>query len=261
MSLKERHTTWILLRGLARQAGHWGRFKELFEKSVSPQPVLTIDLPGAGEFFEETSPANISGIMQFVRGQAILKSEPGSKLNLVAVSLGAMVAMQWLKERPGDLASAVLVNSSERSQSAIFERLRWQIWPKLLGLPFASSVKRREELILALVSNDQKARDELLAEWVRLAELQPVGTLSLLNQLKAAALFQGLSEPVDVPVLVVRSLGDRFVDPACSERLAKQWDWPLISHSWGGHDLAIDDPEWLVEQIKVWSQSLHNAQS
>ena len=36
---------WILLRGLTREAGHWGAFEPLLRQAVAPHAVLTPDLP------------------------------------------------------------------------------------------------------------------------------------------------------------------------------------------------------------------------
>ena len=39
---------WVLLRGLTREAGHWGSFPNQLRKALGGTPVLTLDLPGAG---------------------------------------------------------------------------------------------------------------------------------------------------------------------------------------------------------------------
>ena len=38
----------------------------------------------------------------------------------------------------------------------------------------------------------------------------------------------------------------------CSLRLASSWAVPLILHLHAGHDLPLDDPEWVIDQIQRW---------
>ena len=61
--------TWILLRGLAREKRHWGDFLEQFRSAFPNDKILALDLPGAGEFFKETSPRTVEGMFNFVRGE------------------------------------------------------------------------------------------------------------------------------------------------------------------------------------------------
>jgi hypothetical protein len=39
----------VLIRGLAREAGHWGDFAERFRAVEPDAQVIAVDLPGAGE--------------------------------------------------------------------------------------------------------------------------------------------------------------------------------------------------------------------
>ena len=41
-------STWVLLRGLTRESGHWGVLPALLAERLPHARVLTIDLPGAG---------------------------------------------------------------------------------------------------------------------------------------------------------------------------------------------------------------------
>ena len=38
--------TWLLLRGLTREAGHWGRFPQQLQAALPGARILAIDLPG-----------------------------------------------------------------------------------------------------------------------------------------------------------------------------------------------------------------------
>jgi hypothetical protein len=43
--------------------------------------------------------------------------------------------------------------------------------------------------------------------------------------------------------------GILLVSPECSKKLAKHWGLPVLWHDRAGHDLPLDDPDWLVAQI------------
>ena len=58
--------------------------------------------------------------------------------------------------------------------------------------------------------------------------------------------------PASVPVLVLNGGGDRMVDPRCSQALAEGWSVPLRVNPDAGHDLTLDQGEWVLEQIGSW---------
>ena len=55
-----------------------------------------------------------------------------------------------------------------------------------------------------------------------------------------------------VPILLLASLGDRLVSPRCSERIARAWNAPLRMRPDAGHDLPLDDPDWVLGQLLDW---------
>ena len=75
-----------------------------------------------------------------------------------------------------------------------------------------------------------------------------------LRQLAAAARYAPPAKPPATPLLLLASAGDSLVSPHCSERLAEQWKLALRLHPNAGHDLPLDDPDWVVEQIVGWSR-------
>lgn len=73
-----------------------------------------------------------------------------------------------------------------------------------------------------------------------------------MRQLLAAARFSLPENSRNIPGLVLCSEGDAMVAPACSERIAQFYHWPLLKESTAGHDLPLDSPHWVVEKIKEW---------
>lgn len=250
----EKSTAWILLRGLAREHGHWGPFVDQFKQTFPKDDVLPIDLPGTGEFLAERSPKSIGEIFKFVRAKAIERARSQSQFKLVTISLGGMVAMEWMNQRPEDLAGCVLINTSAKPLSPFYHRLRWQVWAKFAKVMYTQSAKERERLVIDLLMNSDEAKERALPLWTKLAIERPTSYSNFANQIFAAALFDGLKKPLDLPVLLLSGLGDRLVDPSCSTSLHEKWGWPVNRHPWAGHDLPWDDAHWTLEKIASWNK-------
>src|SRR5438552_440235 len=93
---------WLLLRGLAREQRHWGRFRPELSARLPPgAEIHCLDLPGTGTEHLRGSPANIAAIAEDVRERWLgLRGE--GPWGLLAVSLGGMVAMEWCAAHPAD---------------------------------------------------------------------------------------------------------------------------------------------------------------
>jgi pimeloyl-ACP methyl ester carboxylesterase len=243
---------WILLRGLTRESGHWGAFIDTLRQRLPGARVLALDLPGAGRLHHARSPAGIEATMEACRAQ-LRAMGIAPPYHLLAMSLGAMVAVEWSARHPGELAGCVLVNTSLRPFSPWYHRLRPANYGALLGVLLAPGTnQRREETILRLTSRHLRAGAPVVDEWAALREMRPVTRANALRQLLAAARYRAPLQAPAVPLLVLASQRDALVDAACSRRLARQWNAPLFEHPTAGHDLALDDGPWLAEQVGRW---------
>lgn len=247
--------TWILLRGLAREKGHWGNFIEQFRATVPGDEVLAIDLPGTGDFLDVPSPKNITGIFSFVRSQAISTARNQSQFKIVAISLGAMVAMEWMRQKSDDVSLCVLINPSSRL-SPFYYRLRWQVWRDLLKVLTLPTARERERSVIGMLMNSEEAKERALPLWTKIANERPVSYINFFNQLMAASNFRSLEHAPGVPTLILNGLGDKFVDPSCSTVLHQKLGWPIERHPWAGHDLNWDDPKWVIEKINAFNAKL-----
>ena len=240
-------TTWVLLRGLAREARHWGEFPRLLREALpAGDEVLCLDLPGNGGRWRERSPASVPAMVAAARAQV----RGRTPCVLVALSLGGMVALEWAAQAPEDVEGCVLINSSLGAFSPFWQRLRPGSYGPLLRALLPGPLRVRERAIWRMTSA-QPVREEVLAQWVAHAESQPVSAGNVLRQLFAAARFRAPAG-VAAPVLVLASRGDRLVSPACSRALAEAWQLPLREHPGAGHDLPLDDPRWIVAEIVRW---------
>jgi pimeloyl-ACP methyl ester carboxylesterase len=244
----------VLLRGLSREQAHWGDFIEQLQRSVT-NPVLALDLPGVGQALHESSPASIAQMVRLLRRRlATQYTNQQGPYHLLAMSLGAMVAMEWAAEYPADIASLLLINSSSGQLTPFYQRLKWQCYPKVVQALFASAQKR-EQLILQLTANNIAQRQQQLGYWQQIALQRPVRKLDVLRQLLAASRFR-LPEKPDCPVLLLASKADRLVDWQASQRMANLWQVPLLLHSSAGHDLPLDAPAWVLQQAVNFYSSI-----
>lgn len=242
---------WLLLRGLARHSEHWGDFPARLANVVAGagDNVYVLDLPGTGAHCDEVSPDTIPAIREGV--QAFARDLPGP-LILVGLSLGGMVALDWASCQPqgvaGVIAGVVAINSSS-GWSPLWHRLQPNRWGAVLKLMTDPSVDRRESAILSLTSN-VKHSPQVLAHWRDLHNRCPVTRRTALRQIRAAARYRPAANPPDMPVLLLASRADRLVSSRCSEKLAELWRCDLAEHSWAGHDLPLDDPEWVLARLQ-----------
>ena len=246
-------TTWVFLRGLTREARHWGdfpdRFRAAFDVEAAEMEILTPDLPGNGRLHALSSPLSVDEMMESCR-QQLRDQGKAPPYHLLALSLGGMVALAWALRYPEECRAAVLMSTSLRPYSPFFDRLRPRGWPTLLRLIPARGLAR-ERAILQLTSARAAELQAVLPNWVAYARECPVSRIGGLRQLVAAARFKALEKPM-VPLLFLAGAGDRMVHPDCSDRLARAWNADFFLHPRAGHDLTLDAGDWIAEVVKTW---------
>lgn len=241
-----------LIRGLVREAGHWGRFRAILQHHFPTALVTTIDLPGAGTRFRERAPTSVSDMVEQMRQDYLAAKGTNQHAHLVAISLGGMIALEWLRSHPTDFQSATFINTSFGDLSAPHQRLKPSALAHLLPVPLLRSTAAREQKILELVTNHRAHFDETLREWTSIAEARPVGLKNTFRQLLAASRFRTHGYAPQIPVHVLAGLHDRMVDVECSRAIARRWGVLLQEHPTAGHELSNDAPEWIVEQIQTF---------
>ncbi len=245
---------WILLRGLIRDSRHWGSFPQQLQARFPDDRIELLDLPGNGTRYQEQSPARVSEMAGYCRA-ALRERGLAPPHHIVAMSLGAMVTVDWMTRHPEEIGAAVLINTSLRPFSAFYERLRPVAWWPLLRLLLANPDERTiERTILDLTSRHHERTAAAVEDWVNWRRSHPVSRANALRQLIAAARFRAPPTAPAVPMLILSSGQDGLVDPRCSRKLADTWACPLAEHPTAGHDLPLDDGDWVVEQIAQWTQ-------
>jgi pimeloyl-ACP methyl ester carboxylesterase len=243
-------TTWVFLRGLTRESRHWGDFVGQFQRAFQNQSVVTLDLAGNGYLNQQTSPRRVQDMVTDCRAQlASRKIEP--PFHLLAMSLGAMVAVSWAQEHPHEISAQVLINTSMRRFSPFYQRLLPTNYGVLLRLMLSSTDPQAwERTILHMTSN--RHDESVLPFWVALRLTNPVSRLNALRQLFAAACFEAPQNPPLTPILLLASEKDQLVSNECSRSLARHWRCALRVHPNAGHDVPLDDGPWVARQVMEW---------
>ena len=115
----------FLIRGLGREVRHWGKFSQLMEKECSLLHCL--ELPGFGKKADEISPKTIYGCVLELRKEFLTVKKNYGEDNesvLCSISLGGMVALEWLRAFPEDFKCGIIMNTSAGNISSPLNRIK-----------------------------------------------------------------------------------------------------------------------------------------
>jgi pimeloyl-ACP methyl ester carboxylesterase len=248
-------TTWVLLRGLTRESRHWGDLPQRLQAAWPQARIVTLDLPGNGALNDCTSPTRVEAMAAFCHAE-LQRLGHRAPCHLLAMSLGAMVAVAWAEHYPQDVAAAVLINTSLRPYSRFWQRLQPRNYAVLLRcLLGGASADTWERTVLRLTSRAPRSpaqTAELLQRWVTWRTERPVSRANALRQLLAALRYRAPAVPPACALLLLGGADDRLVSPRCSAALAQAWQRPFHVKQGAGHDLPLDAPDWLIDQLQHW---------
>ena len=242
----------LLIRGLSRQQLHWGLFPQ-YLKEMSDCRILFEDLPGFGERRDILSPNTIEEISANLTESVI---QQGSKVNLIGISLGGMVALELARKHPQKVNSLVLINSSFKPYAKFYQRLKPSAYSAVMQAWLNPRVKESEREILKLSTNTRESDSDLLDEWVNIRIQHPPSRRSTARQIMAARkyCFNG-PKPIE-NILMLASKKDKIVNPICTINAAKAWGITPLTHDAAGHDIALDAPKWLAQEISEWYKNI-----
>lgn len=245
----------VLVRGLAREAGHWHDFDRALLERFPGAEIERHDLPGNGARWREPTPWTIEAMAADLRARVWAGDRRAPVL--VAVSLGAMVCLDWLRRWPVDgVVGLVAINTSVGGLCRPWERMQAPAMIEIVRTLAISDLVARELAILALTTTEHR-RDLALAEQhASFHRDRPIQRRNVLRQLGAASRFRLAPGRTSTPTLLLHSLGDRLVDPRCAGRLAAGLGAELAVHPSAGHDLSLDDPGWCVTETQRWLSTL-----
>lgn len=236
----------IGIRGLVRGNIHWADFSIYLKQIDSELEFETVEIPGNGNLTHEVTPINAEILISELRKQSqFLKSR--EKVNLIGISLGGMLALKWAELYPDEIDRLVVVNSSLASLSRHFERLHFKNYLKVISILLNQDPTTREKEILDLTANNQKRKDHFFGLFANQVKAHPVSAHNFFRQLKLANSIS-IKNAYPNKTLVLNSLGDTLVNPKCSLDISQAFGLELKSHNSAGHDLILDDPQWLANQ-------------
>jgi len=244
---------WLLLRGLSRHALHWGSFTEELRAHCEGE-VLALDLPGFGSASKNKSPLSVGGIVEHLRRQFLKEHDPKKSWNLLGLSFGGMVALEWLSLYPEDFNAGAIMNSSLAGICPMSERISGSGKWLLLKCLLKPSPIEKESLILALTSREHVGDRALLQNWETIEIDHPTRITEALKQLLISSRYKGPKNLIP-PLLVLSSQKDQLVNPNCSLKIAQKYGAVHWIHPEAGHDLPLDAPQWVIEKISLFANS------
>lgn len=250
----------VLLRGLAREQGHWLDFPACLRAHLGADcQIHTIDFPGCGAYHQMPALDSIAAMTEHARAvlaqqhAQLAKSPAQAPVYLLGISMGGMVALDWVQRFPQEVEGVVLINSSSGNQP-FWWRLRPRAWLSLL-LALLLPPAQREALVLQQVSNRRIDYQQHLQQWLAIQQRHPISRATIMTMLRAAAAF--IPRMSYFPQgLVLASRQDRLVSQRASAALAQRFNWPIAVHPSAGHDLPLDDGDWVAQQIAAWQKHL-----
>jgi pimeloyl-ACP methyl ester carboxylesterase len=251
-----------MLRGLTREAGHWGEFRQQFGERFSDDQVICIDLPGAGDNRSLRASAKLADYTDFIRSELARLNPDQLPVIGLGLSMGGMILLDWAARFPGELRGVVAMNTSAANLGWPWQRLNWRALHCMARMLANRGPEVVERAILDLVSNHGERRLNAVRLWVEIRRLRPTSIGNMLRQLLAAARFRVRFVDVRIPILLLASRGDRLVSVHISRLLAEKLSTArLVLHDTAGHDLPIDDPQWITEQVAAWATELPAVQN
>lgn len=245
-------TPWVLLRGLTRETRHWGRFPQCLGEAFPGAPVTCLDLPGNGRLNGMESPSSVEAMADWCHAE-ISTLGIAVPCRVLAMSLGAMVAVAWAQRHSQDVAAAVLINTSLRPFSPFHQRLRPANYPRLLRLfVLPASDREIEGVVLQMTTRHVPDPEAVIGQWLQWRHENPVSRRNALRQLLAAARYRAPQQSPLERLLLLASARDALVDTRCSLQLAARWDASIAVHPEAGHDLPLDDEAWVLQRIQAW---------
>jgi pimeloyl-ACP methyl ester carboxylesterase len=236
----------VLIRGLFRGKHHWGPFTEKLSVAFPHKNISAIDIPGCGELSSEISPCSIEAMVESIRAQRAFED----KVDIISLSMGGMIAIKWAEMYPSEVGSAVCINTSTSGFSPFSQRLLPKNYLKILSAFWARPLQR-ESLIYSMVSN-KKMNIDVISQWVSIERLHPIRRVNVVRQLFAALRF-AVKRP-NCRLLFISSIQDALVSCQASQAMAIQWKVALINNQLDGHDIPLDNPDWLCKQLLSWLQ-------
>ncbi len=246
----------VLLRGLMREARHWGDFPKQLEACQGVGRVVCLDFPGIGTEEKRFFPPFLKEVVRDLRSRFQHREHENLKQNwaILGFSLGGMAALEWVKMYPNDFKKIILLNTSAANSGKLWQRIKPESMLRVLKIFLEKDPVQREAQVIDMISNLRRRDSKLIQDWAHIAKMSHFSKATAINQLIAASQFK-VPESLAITSLVLTSRADRMVNYSNSLYVAKRLGSELHIHPTAGHDLTVDDPEWCLSKIRDWIES------
>lgn len=238
----------LAIRGLTRGNVHWGHFPNTLKKLFPHIELDLAEIPGNGTCFNETTPTDVEEVISSIRRK--FKFD-GKKFYIMGISLGGMVGLKWAELFPEEVLGVLPVNASLGQFSPFHKRLQPIQYSQLGKTLFERDLLKREKIVLGITSNNLAAGEQFLPEFSEFSKKHPIKHTNFVRQLLLASKIKLQKKPV-VPVKIIYSQNDRLVHPSCSRAIANAFNLQASVHPEAGHDIPIDDPQWLAREAALF---------
>lgn len=239
---------WVLIRGLIRSKYHWGTFPEKLKKDLNVNAVECVELAGNGYLSDHFTPEEINQAVDDLKQQL---PKDFKNFGIIGISLGGMLATKWAQLYPAEVSHLVLINSSS-SLSPFYKRLNPAQYAGIIKNLAIFNPSAIEKFILSATSNKKENWLPLIKDYSEFQKNHPVSLNNFIQQLKLTSQVD-FSETPKCSKLVLASTADRLVNFECSKAIAEAWDCPIEFNDHAGHDLPLDDAQWVINQIKKYN--------
>lgn len=252
-SLNEKN--WILIRGLARGAGHWADFPEKLQQAFPQDKIFYVDIPGNGYLKDVSTPLKVANFVRSFEEQLQQQNfNPDRPSYGYSLSLGSMGMVEWARQHPERFKKIFISNTSAANFSNVFKRL--SVDAMKLGLRMSQLNSPEEKEIASLQVTTTLTKDQILNDYKKSYEsmlayskTHSAHLKNIIRQLVAASTY---SFPQTAPTEVILMSGskDKFVSAQCSTDIESKWKCIHLIHAQAGHDISFQFPDWVISQIK-----------
>lgn len=242
---------WVLIRGIMSESFHWSDFLPQMKSCFPHDRIHTPDILGNGPLNQHLTPLSLHKNITALRDQV----QSTSKKILFGFSLGGMLSLEWAYRHPEEVEALILINCSLRF-SAFYKRITPYSLARILKSAMTKDLKEREKIILNLTTSGlpEERLSELVETWGLRGRQYPVKSINFFRQIVVASQISR-KQPPPVPVLILSSRQDKVVHPDCSRKMAQYWNASTIYHPTAGHDLTLQDPQWVLDQVQRFLNS------
>lgn len=241
-----KNNNWIFIRGLTRGNAHWGEFPQILKQHVHELNTEFLEIPGNGSLNNIKTPLNACDVVRFLQDKSVMYAQ-NLPVNICGISLGGMIALKWAEMDPQNVQSVVIINSSLSQCSSIFQRIIPKNYYRMIKAVLSSNIAEQESAILEMTSNHLDKTKKYIESFVEFSSKYPVLRENFLRQLILASRIRIDKWPSHMPLKIISSQMDRLVDSSCSDEMAIYLKGTQYIHMSAGHDLPLDDPQWLAE--------------